>query len=39
VPGTFYILNPEYRDIVIPNADDEEFQVVAEVVGKCVGLV
>ena len=29
-------LNPEYSDIVIPNAEDEEFVVVAEVVGKCV---
>ena len=28
-------LNPEYSDIVIPNAEDEEFVVVAEVVGKC----
>ncbi|MDO8804463.1 MAG: hypothetical protein Q7R35_08525 [Elusimicrobiota bacterium] len=28
-------LNPEYNDIVIPNAEDEEFMVVAEVVGKC----
>lgn len=26
-------LNPEYADIVIPNAEDEEFMVVAEVVG------
>lgn len=29
-------LNPEYRDILIPNAEDEEFMVVAEVVGKCL---
>jgi len=29
-------LNPEYSDIVIPNAEDEEFVVVAEVVGKYV---
>ena len=28
-------LNPEYEDIVIRNAEDEEFVVVAEVVGKC----
>ena len=28
-------LNPEYSDIVIPNAEDEEFVVVAEVVGQC----
>lgn len=28
-------LNPEYDDIVIPNAEDEEFMVVAEVVRKC----
>jgi SOS-response transcriptional repressor LexA len=27
-------LNPEYSDIVIPNAEDEEFMVVAEVVGS-----
>lgn len=30
-------LNQEYSDIVIPNAEDEEFMVVAEVVGKCRG--
>ena len=30
-------LNPAYSDIVIPNAEDEEFMVVAEVVGKCQG--
>ena len=29
-------LNPEYSDIVIPNAEDEEFMVVAEVIGKCM---
>jgi phage repressor protein C with HTH and peptisase S24 domain len=28
-------LNPEYDDIVIRDAEDEEFVVVAEVVGKC----
>jgi len=28
-------LNPAYSPIVIPNAEDEEFMVVAEVVGKC----
>lgn len=28
-------LNPEYSDIVNPNVEDEEFMVVAEVVGKC----
>lgn len=27
-------LNPAYADIVIPNAEAEEFMVVAEVVGK-----
>ena len=29
-------LNPAYSPIVIPNAEDEEFMVVAEVVGKCL---
>ncbi len=29
-------LNPEYDDIVIQNAETEDFMVVAEVVGKCV---
>ena len=29
-------LNPAYSPIVIPNAEDEEFMIVAEVVGKCV---
>jgi len=28
-------LSPAYADIVIPNAEAEEFMVVAEVVGKC----
>ena len=28
-------LNPAYSPIVIPNAEDEEFMVIAEVVGKC----
>ncbi len=28
-------LNLDYNAIVIPNAEDEEFMVVAEVVGKC----
>ena len=29
-------LNPDYADIVIPNAEAEDFMVVAEVVGKCI---
>jgi len=29
-------LNPEYVDIVIPNAENEEFMVVAEVVGSII---
>lgn len=28
-------LNPAYADILTPNAEAEDFMVVAEVVGKC----